>query len=37
MESTFFEVRFIDFELFRNERMESAIFEVRSIDFEWSR
>ena len=34
MESAIFEVRFTDFELFRNERMESAIFEVRSIDFE---
>ena len=37
MESAIFEVRFIDFELFRNERMENAIFEVRSTDFELSR
>ena len=28
MENAIFEVRFIDFELFRNERIESTIFKV---------
>ena len=36
MESTFFEIRFIDFKLLRNERIENTIFEIRFIDFELS-